>query len=102
MRDGALALAYDPRLAETLAAIVPDQPLSALWDAFDALAPIPLMVIRGAKSDILSSDTVASMQALRPDLDYLEVADQGHAPLLVEPDEIKRIAAFAAHCDARR
>jgi pimeloyl-ACP methyl ester carboxylesterase len=98
--EGRLASAYDPRLADALAAIDPEHPLPPLWDQFDALRNVPMMVIRGANSDILSAATVAAMQARRHETTVVEVADQGHAPLLTEPDMITRIAEFVAHCEA--
>jgi pimeloyl-ACP methyl ester carboxylesterase len=99
---GRLVLTYDPGLAHNFASLTFDQPMPAMWPQFEALAQKPLMVIRGANSDLLSADTVHAMQARAPAMETLVVADQGHAPLLAEPDLIVRITAFAATCDAVR
>lgn len=101
-QKGGLVLSYDPRLAEPLADLDPANPLPALWPQFDALGRVPLMVIRGALSDILSVATVAAMQARRSEITVIEIPDQGHAPLLAEPGTIARIAAFVAQCETKK
>jgi pimeloyl-ACP methyl ester carboxylesterase len=98
---GRLVSTYDPALAFTFQGFDPEHPFPTLWPQFDAMAQVPLMVVHGANSDILSSATVDAMRARRPDLELLVVPDQGHAPLLAEAGTIGPIAAFAAKCDAR-
>lgn len=97
--DGRFEQTYDPALAQTLAGLDPDAPLPELWDAFDAMKDLPLMLIHGALSDLLSRASVEKMMARRPDLDLVTVEDQGHAPLLADAPTIARIAAFCARCD---
>ena len=95
-KDGALVPTYDVRLSETFAGVDFERPLPALWKEFDSLAAVPMMVIRGANSDLLSPLTVTSMRARRSEMEIIEVPDQGHAPLLKEPDIIGRISDFVA------
>ena len=97
--SGLLVPTYDPRLAKTLDRIDLERPPPPLWAQFDGLARVPVMVIRGANSDILSMTTVEAMR--RPaGFEVVEVADQGHAPWLEDTETIRRITGFILRCDA--
>jgi len=97
--NGALVPTYDVQLAKTLEGVDFEKPFPPLWAQFDALANVPVMVIRGENSDLLSAATVEAMRARHPALESLDIPDQGHAPLLAETDTIARIAGFADRCD---
>lgn len=98
---GALVPTYDARLAWTLSEVDVERPLPTLWNEFDALARVPILVIRGANSDILSAATVASMRARHRELESIEVPDQGHVPFLDDPDLINRIVTFVRSCECQ-
>jgi pimeloyl-ACP methyl ester carboxylesterase len=102
MRDGALVPTYDVRLSRTLATIDIESPLPPLWNEFDALKRVPMLVIHGGKSDILSAATVEAMAARHPGMDIIEVADQGHVPLLEGDELLRRIGDFVVKCDGAR
>jgi hypothetical protein len=59
---------YDLKLARTLQG-ADLQRLPTLWTHFDALARVPLMIIRGAKSDMLASTTLEAMLWRRSELE---------------------------------
>lgn len=94
--NGRLVPTYDVALARTLDGVTPDMPAPTLWPQFDALVNVPVMVIRGLLSDLLSAQTVEAMRARHPSLRVVEVADQGHAPLLADTETIARISDFIA------
>jgi pimeloyl-ACP methyl ester carboxylesterase len=95
---GTLVPSHDAKLARVLRGLSLER-LPTLWDQFDALARIPLMVIRGDNSDMLARPTLNEMIERRDQLDIVVVPDQGHAPLLAEPKVVRRIAWFVASCD---
>jgi pimeloyl-ACP methyl ester carboxylesterase len=97
MHDGSLASTYDVRLSRTLTTIDIESPLPTLWNEFDALKRVPMLVIHGERSDILSAATMAAMAERHPGIETIEVPDQGHVPLL-EGEIIQRIVDFAAKC----
>ncbi|WP_112663309.1 alpha/beta fold hydrolase [Microvirga flavescens] len=81
-KDGELVLSYDPALLRTLEALDLETPLPDLWPFFEGLKNIPVMVLRGANSDLLSATTLEEMQKRHPSLSAVTVPDQGHAPEL--------------------
>lgn len=91
--DG-LALRYDPRLRDPLEAARAAGPLPDLWPFFDALEGVPLAMLRGENSGLLSEATFAEMQRRRPDALAATVADRGHVPFLDEPEAAALLTAF--------
>ena len=89
---------YDVDLAKTMQGFDPEKPIPALWKEFEAMRNMRVLVIRGGNSDLLSAATVSVMAERHPKLESFEVPDQGHAPLLAEPETIARIATFAHGC----
>jgi pimeloyl-ACP methyl ester carboxylesterase len=88
-----LQITYDPALREPFLAGFSGPP-SDLWPLFDACAGLPLALIRGATSDLLSRETAAKMQARRPDMIFAEVPGRGHLPFLDEPESLAAVGAF--------
>ena len=97
--EGRLVLTYDPALARTLDPIGPESEIPDLWALFDRLKDVPLLLIRGALTDLLSEETVAGMIARHPGLELVTVPDQGHAPLL-KGDLIEAVRRFIERIEA--
>jgi pimeloyl-ACP methyl ester carboxylesterase len=75
---------------------VDSESIPTTWPVFDALVAIPMLVLRGAESDLLAVSTVEEMQRRHPDLEVVTVADRGHVPTLDEPESRAAIATFLA------
>ena len=89
--DGKWHPVWDVRIARLLHAPQPD-----LWSLFGALAHVPVLLIRGAESNILLPGTVTRMRAMRPDMTVVTVPDVGHAPILLEPPALAAIQDMLA------
>ena len=66
-------------------------PSPDLWPLFDALDGLPLCVIRGANSDLLSPKTLQKMFEKHSDMIMTEVPDRGHIPFLDEPESLEAL-----------
>lgn len=96
-RDGdAFVPHYDPAIATPLRGLTP--PLAQagealLWQAYDAIA-CPTLLLRGAESDLLSRDTALAMTQRGPKARLHEFAGVGHAPMLVQPEQVAVVQEF--------
>lgn len=88
-----LRITYDPSLRDSFLAAF-DGPPADLWPLYDACAGLPLALIRGANSDLLSPETTAEMLRRRPDLILAEVPGRAHVPFLDEPESLAALTAF--------
>jgi pimeloyl-ACP methyl ester carboxylesterase len=94
--NGRPVLDYDVRLGEAFpsAEDIAAGKLQPLWPLFDGLAGLPVGVLRGENSDLLSVATVAEMASHHPGLDATTVPHRAHVPFLDEPESQEAIARW--------
>jgi pimeloyl-ACP methyl ester carboxylesterase len=97
--NGAVIADFDPQLLNTLKGMDLNKPLPELWPQFEAMRNIPLLVIRGENSKLLSAATLAEMARRHPDCRTVTVEGQGHAPLLETGMLPNRIRDFIVRTD---
>nr|WP_108263115.1 alpha/beta hydrolase [Mangrovicoccus ximenensis] len=91
--DG-LDLRYDALLRRSIMEQSATDAIQDLWLLFRALEGLPLALIRGQNSNILSAATAGEMRRRRPDMIYGEVPNRGHVPFLDEPEAQAVISEF--------
>lgn len=90
-----LKINYDPELREAFLAAFKEGVPEA-WPLFDAADGLPLALIHGANSDLLSDATCAEMRRRRPDMIYAKVPGRAHIPFLDEPEALEALKAWIA------
>ncbi|GGC09371.1 alpha/beta hydrolase [Novosphingobium endophyticum] len=93
--NGRIVFDYDMKIAEPLREQDLESPAD-LWPAWEALAGRPLLVLRGALSDLLSEATLKRMIARVPEAEAVTLDNVGHTPTLDEPEAIAAIERLLA------
>ncbi|TSH98404.1 alpha/beta hydrolase [Verticiella sediminum] len=99
-RDGQWVRHYDPGLAMALLNTTPQAMAAgtALTWQFYAALQCPVLVVRGAESDLLTPDTLERMRAGNPRTQTVEIAGVGHAPTFMSDDQIDIAERFLSAC----
>lgn len=86
--QGGVRLHYDPKIGTAFRdAVSGDVDMWPLWDMISC----PVLVVRGVQSDLLLPETVQEMANRGPKADVIEVADTGHAPMLMDSLTIEAV-----------
>lgn len=93
-QNGVPVADYDPAIAEQMKTIDFSNPLPDLWSQFESLGSIPLLVIKGENSNLLSQQTVDEMAKRHTGMMKITAKSQGHAPLLHLGDIPEAIRTF--------
>jgi cobalt-zinc-cadmium efflux system protein len=95
-RDGQWIMHYDPNISVPFASVNPVMAKAgemAMWHAFKHIH-IPILIVRGANSDLLSAATVAQMCKVNPYAKSIEIPNVGHAPAFVKSEQIALAKEF--------
>ena len=92
-QNGRIGYDYDMAIADPF-----KQPGNAappnLWLAFEALRGVPMVLVKGELSDLLTPETVAKMANINTAMTTVIVPRVGHAPTLEEPEARTAIDAL--------
>jgi len=95
-KDGMWIRHYDLGLARSIQAMTPEVAQAGeamLWAAYSAITS-PTLLLRGKDSDLLSVETAQRMARCGPCASIVEFDGVGHAPTLVQHDQIAAVRAF--------
>ena len=99
--DGRVTPHYDPAMVGQFTHH-PDDYL--IWHHYDALQ-IPVLLLRGAESDLVLRETAEAMETRGPgargQLQHIEVPGCGHAPALNVPEQLDAVSDFLARASAK-
>lgn len=101
--DGLPQADYDPALALTFPSVedIAAGRVANLWEIFASTEGLPVSVVRGQHSDLLSPGTVEAMKQKNAGLDASVIPDRGHAPFLDEAPAKEAIMRWLRRVDAR-
>ena len=94
--EGGFVLHYDPKIAVPMQGMTQEQVVQGealLWNLYDAITAQTL-VLRGAKSDLLTAQTVQEMAQRGPKAHSVTLEGVGHAPTLVQPEQVALVKEF--------
>ena len=95
-KEGKWIMHYDPDISVPFASVNPIMAKAgemAMWHAFKQIH-IPMLIVRGGNSDLLSAATVEKMCKLNPYARSIEIPNVGHAPAFVKPEQIALAKEF--------
>jgi len=95
-KDGLWVMHYDPDISVPFASVNPIMAKAgemAMWHAFKQIH-IPMLIVRGGESDLLSAKTVAEMCRVNPHIRSIEIPGVGHAPAFVKPEQVALAKEF--------
>lgn len=93
--DGQFEFIYDPGIAEPFRELAESGGGAdmELWPVYEAIR-CPVLLLRGAESDLLTHETALAMTQRGPRARLVEFAGIGHAPVLMEPEQIAPVREF--------
>ena len=87
---------YDPGIAAPFAQAAASQGEGKdieLWPLYDMIR-CPTLVVRGERSDLLTREAVAQMEARGPKARSVEIPEVGHAPMFLDPAQVGVVHDF--------
>jgi len=102
LKNGEVIFDYDPKIYKAFRINrVSFMSTMLAWQMFEAMAAAPLLLIRGALSDLLTAQTAEKMVAVHGSASLVTVEEVGHAPLLNEPIVVNALNAFLSKLEAK-
>jgi cobalt-zinc-cadmium efflux system protein len=94
--QGVWSLHYDPQIVIPFVAVNPVMAKAgevALWSHYDVIA-VPILIVRGSDSDLLSKATVEEMLKRNPHARSMTIPNVGHAPAFLKVEQIALATEF--------